>query len=199
MKAGARAATAPRIAPKTYICRPSLGKGDPVDALEEHTIPFAGLKDGAHEFRFELGRAFFDAAADEDLEDGRIAVNARLDKSPVMLIANIRLEGTVALRCDRCNTPMDAHVEGEQRQIFQLHGGDSDDEELAGLPPDAHSVNLTHYLYECLRLALPARRVHAPGQCDPEVERILGGLTVAHEPVPDPRWSALDNLKKPRP
>jgi len=192
--------TAHRIGPKTYICRPLPEKGDPVDALEEHTIPFAGLKDGAHEFQFELGRAFFDEAADDDMEDGRIAVNARLEKSSTMLIANIRLEGTVALSCDHCNTPMDAHVEGEQRQIFQLHAGeDPDDEELACLPPDSHSVNLTHYLYECLRLALPARRVHAPGQCDPEVERILGGLTVAHEPAPDPRWSALNKLKNPRP
>ena len=87
-------------------------------------------------------------------------------------------------------------VDGQQRQIFQLHGDtDLDDEELVTLDPKTHSIHLTHYLYECLRLALPARHVHEPGQCDPEVEAALGKLATEHEPAPDPRWEALKQLK----
>ena len=59
----------------------------------------------------------------------------------------------------------------------------------------AHSINLTHYIYECLRLALPIRHVHPAGQCDPEVEQVLNKLEVDHDPHPDPRWEVLKDLK----
>ena len=87
-------------------------------------------------------------------------------------------------------------MDGKQRQIFSLTGGEeSDDDELVTLSDTAHSINLTHYIYECLRLALPIRHVHAPGQCDPEVEKVLERLIVDHEPTPDPRWEVLKELK----
>lgn len=169
-----------------------------MDPLKEYDIPFTGLKDGEHEFQFELGSAFFEATGEEEFEGGQVRVNVRLDKSPTMLVTNIHMEGPVALRCDHCNGPLEFTLKGDQRQIFQLTGEEEyDDDELVTLDARAHSVNLTHYLYECMRLAVPARHVHPAGQCDPEVEQVLGKLSIEHEPVPDPRWEALNKLKNP--
>lgn len=169
-----------------------------MEALQEHTIPFTGLKDGQHGFRFDLGDSFFSAAGEEEFEGGAVTVNVTLDKTPSLLVAHLHAAGTVSVRCDHCNAPMDLPLNGDQRQIFQLHGDPAlDDDELVTLDPKAHSINLTHYLYECLRLALPARHVHPPGQCDPDVEAALGRLASEHEPAPDPRWAALQQLKNP--
>lgn len=171
-----------------------------MDPLKDHTIPFTGLKDGSHAFTFQLGPDFFAAVGDEEFEGGDVAVQVRLDKTSTMLVTNIHVEGPVQVRCDHCNATMDLVLKGDQRQIFQLHGDPSeDDDELVTLDPSAHSINLTHYIYECLRLALPARKVHPAGQCDPEVEKVLGALTQEQEHAPDPRWSALDQLKTKRP
>jgi uncharacterized metal-binding protein YceD (DUF177 family) len=60
-------------------------------------------------------------------------------------------------------------------------------------------VNLTHYIYECLRLALPIRHVHPAGECDPEVVKAYERLRVQYEPTPDPRWGVLDQLKNQQP
>lgn len=167
-----------------------------MEALAEHTIPFTGLKDGQHQFDWVLGQAFFDAAHEEELEGGEVRALVTLDKSPTLLVVNMHLSGTVRTMCDHCAGALDLPVKGDQRQIFQLHGDPGqDDEELVVLDPKAHSINLTHYLYECLRLALPARHVHPPGECDPEVEAALGRLAVEPEPAPDPRWDALKQLK----
>lgn len=168
-----------------------------MDALKEHTIPFSGLKDGVHEFRFELAEAFFAGTQDEDLEGGLLEAIVTLTKSPSLLVAEMHIEGPVRMRCDRCAAPMELQVSADQRQIFQLNAEeDLDSDEVVGLPPGEHSINLTHYLYECLRLALPIRHVHPPGQCDPEVEAVLERLAVDQEPAPDPRWDALKNLKQ---
>ena len=167
-----------------------------MEALKEHNIPFTGLKDGQHQFQFELGQAFFDATGEEEFNGGDMHVDVTLDKTPTMLVTHIQVDGTVTTTCDHCNAALDLRVKGEQRQIFQLHGEDQfDDDELVALDAKAHSINLSHYIYECLRLALPARRVHAPGECDPEVDAVLGKLSVEHEPVTDTRWDALKQLK----
>jgi uncharacterized metal-binding protein YceD (DUF177 family) len=173
-----------------------------MEALKEHTIPFTGLKDGRHEFEFMLDEPFFKTMADEEIMGGDAVAEVALDKTPTMLVTNIHVKGTVRVHCDHCGALLDQAIDGSQRQIFQLHGevnGEPEDDELITLDSHAHSINLTHYIYECLRLALPARRVHAPGQCDPAAEEALGRLAVEHEHVPDPRWDALKELKNKRP
>ena len=167
----------------------------------EHTIAFSGLKDGRHDFHYAVGAPFFQDRSDEEVHDADLRVTVELDKSPNMLVTLIHVSGTVQVDCDHCNTPLDFPLEGDQRQIFRFTGEDpdSDDEEIVGLDPHAHEVDLGHYIYECVRLALPIRRVHAPGQCDPEVE-------LSNEPAspnedtdaPDPRWKALEALKDQR-
>lgn len=167
-----------------------------MEALADYTIAFTGLKDGQHRFEWVLGQDFFDAAQEEEFEGGKVAVVVTLDKTPTLLVTNIHAEGVVNTSCDHCAAPLELGLSGNQRQIFQLHGESAtDDDELVTLDPKAHSINLTHYIYECLRLSLPARHIHPEGQCDPEVDAALQRHSVEHEPVPDPRWDALKNLK----
>ncbi len=168
-----------------------------MDALPEHTIHFSGLKDGQHRFEYKLGDAFFQASGMEELELGGM-VNARVtvDKTEHLLVANIHVEGHVRVRCDHCNAPMDQPIRGDQRQIFQTMGiAEVDDEELVPLAADAHEVNLTHYLFECITLNLPARHVHPEGACDPEVEKAFARIKVDQHADPDPRWDALKSIK----
>ena len=168
-----------------------------MEALVEHTIQFAGLKDGDHVFDFALGQAFFTATEMEEYELGG-AVDARVElaKSEHLLVANISVTGYLNVLCDHCNAPMRQPVEGAQRQIFKLTGEDGiDDEELVSLDMHANEVNLTHYLFECITLHLPIRHVHAAGQCDPEVETAFQKINVDHVSDPDPRWDALKALK----
>jgi uncharacterized protein len=170
-----------------------------LEPRKEHTIPFIGLKDGQHEFHFELADDFFAEMSAEELEGGHVAVYVTLDKSASLLVANIQEDGAVDLRCARCNGPLSYRIQCDQRQIFRLNSEEeSEDDELVMLDPREHSINLTHYIYECLRLALPIRPIHPQGECDPEVLRALSQRSTEHESVPDPRWDALKELKNKR-
>ncbi|MBP8822966.1 MAG: DUF177 domain-containing protein [Flavobacteriales bacterium] len=166
-----------------------------MEALAEHTINFTGLKDGAHRFHYKLGAAFFEASADDDFIGGAVDVQVGLEKNSHLLVATIQVEGQVDMLCDHCNAPMHQHVQGDQRQIFKLTGElETDEDELVGLDPQAHEINLTHYIYECITLHLPSRHVHPAGECDPAVTDALENVLVSHEP--DPRWAKLNELKK---
>ncbi|MGV9014101.1 MAG: YceD family protein [Flavobacteriales bacterium] len=166
-----------------------------MEALAEHTIAFNGLNDGRHAFEFTLGDAFLEATGVEEFLGGTVHADVELDKSTHLLVTNITVDGHIRMLCDRCNAPMDQPVEGTQRQIFKLtEEEESDDDELVSIDPNAHEINLTHYLFECISLHLPIRHVHPEGQCDPEVEDALEKVQV-HEADPDPRWSVLKDLK----
>lgn len=167
-----------------------------MEAMSEHTIPFSGLKDGLHEFDFALGAPFFKATGVEEYEGGKVKAHVELDKSEHLLVTKIHLNGHVVVACDHCNAPMQQKVKGDQRQIFKTTDEpDIEDEELVGLGPKAHEINLTHYFFECLTLHMPIRHVHPKGKCDPEVDGAFEKIKVEHEPVPDPRWDALKVLK----
>jgi uncharacterized metal-binding protein YceD (DUF177 family) len=58
---------------------------------------------------------------------------------------------------------------------------------------------MSPFLYEYIHLLLPIRRVHPEddqgnSRCDPEIIRKLKELSESH--MPDPRWEALNQLKK---
>lgn len=168
-----------------------------VEALPEHTIAFNGLKDGAHAFDFVLGPSFFKATGEEDFLGGQASVHVVLEKSSHLLVTLIHVDGHVEMLCDHCNSPMQQAIKGDQRQVFKLSAEDeSDDDELVSIDPNAHEINLTHYIYECIILHLPGRHIHPAGQCDPDVERALNKVQVHAETGPDPRWAALNELKK---
>ena len=84
-----------------------------MEALKEHNIPFTGLKDGQHQFQFELGKAFFDATGEEEFHGGDMHVDVTLDKTPTMLVNHIQVDGTVGTTCDHCNGALDLRVKGE--------------------------------------------------------------------------------------
>lgn len=167
-----------------------------MEARPEHTIPFSGLKDGTHDFDFVLASPFFTATGVEEFLGGHAAVHVRLEKNSQLLVALIHVDGHIDMLCDHCNAPMQQPIKGDQRQIFKLsEENEGDNDELVSINPDAHEINLTHYIFECISLHLPFRHVHPPGKCDPEVERALEKVQVHQEPVPDPRWAVLDKLK----
>lgn len=165
----------------------------------EHIIDFAGLKDGQHMWSWEVGDAFFKEQGEQEFEHGKVGVSVTMDKSAHMLVVNIRTVGAVELACDHCNGLLDFPLEGSQRQIFQLNSAEEfDDEEMTSLDAAVHTIDLGPYIHECINLALPIRRVHTAGECDPEVDSALANYGPGHEEAhdPDPRWDALRKLKQ---
>jgi uncharacterized metal-binding protein YceD (DUF177 family) len=91
----------------------------------------------------------------------------------------ITLSGEMQVQCDRCLEYFGLPVDYTGHLVVRFSETEKEpDEEVVYLHPDAFEIDLKHYLYECLSLNIPIRKVHPdlengdPG-CDPEMLKKL--------------------------
>jgi uncharacterized metal-binding protein YceD (DUF177 family) len=163
-------------------------------ALDEYRVPFTGLKDGNHGFRFLLGNEFFAAFEFSEIDEAEIRASVELEKSSTMMVFLTELEGSVQVDCDRCGDRISQPVSGAFRLVVKFgEETESTDDDVLVLGPQEYEVDLSLYFYEYAHLMLPARRVHEEiRDCNQDVLRKLDEMRV--ESDAEANWIAMKNM-----
>lgn len=145
----------------------------------QYIIQFKGLKEGIHVFLFTLDKPFFEAFEYLAVPDGKVEVRVELVKKPGHMELTVDLSGEIQVQCDRCLEYFPLLVVYTGRLVVKFSETVKEpDEEVIFLHPDDYQLDLKHYLYECLSLSVPIRKVHpdlpdgTPG-CDQEMLKKL--------------------------
>jgi uncharacterized protein len=176
-------------------------------SLQEYRIPFKGLKIGKHNFRYEVGDAFFNEFEYSLVKSGKLVVDLEMDKQETMLILLFNISGNIALSCDVCLANYPSAINIEERQIVKFTGDEhleDDTEEIVMLSRNEFEVDISGLIYEYINLAVPyISRCADEGNtewCDKEMIRKLDELSgdkkEENNSTDDPRWEALKNIKK---
>lgn len=173
--------------------------------LKEFTIPFVGLKLGAHEFDFNVDNTFFEHFEYDEFIRSDFEVKLLLTKKTTLLEMELTFDGTAHVLCDLTNEPFDQPVSGTYHFVVKFGEEYNDEnEDLLILPHGSYEVNVQQYVYESIVLALPSRKIH-PGVKDgtlqseilDKLEELSPKATPDMDDEPtgetDPRW---DDLKK---
>jgi len=171
-----------------------------VKVLDEFIIPFSGLKNGIHHFDFEVNKEFFACFENSEITQGNLKVNLELDKKSVLLVLNIKVSGTVIIPCDRCGDDFELLIEGRESVVvkFASEQDENSDEDVIYLSFKDHEINVAQPVYETISLALPYKRNHADGKCNPEALKkikLFSKEDLGKSDSVDPRWEALKQLK----
>jgi uncharacterized metal-binding protein YceD (DUF177 family) len=168
-------------------------------ALQEFEIPFLGLKEGIHEYAFDLGAEFFESFEYSEVKQGKVHVDVSMERHERMLVFNFSIRGIVELPCDRCLAPMELKIEGDERLIVKFGQEWMEESEEVMIMPETESrIDISSFIYEYIMLMLPYKRVHPDPEesgedlCDQDV---VEKLEQHKESVIDPRWAALEALK----
>ena len=159
-------------------------------------IPFVGLKQGVHNFNFEIGNTFFDEFPFSIIEEGAISVELSLDKKDTLMIGTYKVSGTVLTNCATCNDLFDAPVKGEMNIYYKFGTEKEEDENLIVLPPEAYKIEPAQQIYELITVSLSANPRHKDGECNQEVLSLLKGYQrgADEKEESDPRWDKLNKL-----
>lgn len=167
--------------------------------LSEFRIPFVGLKEGKHQFDFQIDRRFFDAFEYDEFEEVDFNVSLELNKKTTLLELEFVANGTVKVPCDVTGEDFNMEVNGNLSLIVKFGETYNDEnEELLIIPHDAYQIEVQQYIYELIVLSVPQKRVK-PGVSREEIkgaeelENQLKEKEVKKEQN-DPRWDQLKQL-----
>jgi uncharacterized protein len=169
-----------------------------VDYLKEFVIPFIGLSNGEHHFDFFIEDKFFASYEYSEIEQAKVKVDVKLEKSERMLVLTFSIKGVVNVTCSRCLDQFDLPIEGEE--ILYVKFGDEyreEDDNVIIIPESETQINLAPFIYDYISLMVPIRVVHPENEngetdCDPDVIRRIEANSQLKEI--DPRWDKLKDL-----
>lgn len=150
-----------------------------MDQSQRYSIPFRGLKNGVHDFRFEIDGALFESFGSTEILRGACTADVRLDRSESRMVVDVAIRGSVVVACDRCLEDCNVEIDFDGQFVVKFSDEEREwDGEVLWLLPGEEEIDLAQYLYESVVLSLPYQRVHPEGQCDPamlERFRIVSG------------------------
>ncbi|MFW5655999.1 MAG: YceD family protein [Bacteroidota bacterium] len=169
---------------------------------KEYIIPFKGLKNGIHDFEFNINDAFFSEIKFSEIEHGHLNVSVQLHKHQTFLEFDVNIHGDVELTCDRC---LDEYIEEvDFRGSLYVKFGeetDTEDDEIIILSEDEYELDLSHYINESINLSLPLKRVHPDDdKGNPQCNEDMISKLKEHQSDSskdgniDPRWNGLRDL-----
>lgn len=177
-----------------------------VSWINKYNIEFKGLKEGLHQFEFEVNDKFFEHFNESLVKNGDVCVTVELEKRSAFLKLYFTISGWLELTCDRCMEEYQQEIELET-ELFVKYGDQKEFDEgdnVIWVLPGEHHLNLAQVIYEYVTLSIPLRNVHpnetGENSCNPEMLERLNIIVHAEEAEEeeeiDPRWAALKNLKK---
>ena len=127
----------------------------------EFDIEIFKLSNKKHEFSYDLNSSFFADFENSLIENGKLHVDLKLEKSETLMIAEFYIKGFVELICDRTLETFDFEIDNNYKLIFKF--GDEFVEltdEIISIPRDTQKINVAQYIYEFIGLSVPMKKLH---------------------------------------
>ena len=173
-----------------------------MERKSEFMLPFVGLKEGVHHFKYDIENTFFKAYDFNDFFDAKIKVDLTFDKKATLMDLNFKAVGSVEVACDVSNEHFDFPIDTNYDWIIKF-GDDynNDNDEILIIPHGTYQIDVAQPIYEMIVLAIPLKIIH-PGIEDGTLEsEILNKLQElkpkersTSEQESDPRWNKLKDL-----
>lgn len=137
-------------------------------------IEIKGLSKGEHRFESKIDGSFFEAYENDTIADADLDVVAVVNKGEGRIGLELRIDGDVTVRCDRCladlvlpvaiecpfSVQFSSYVEEEDEQIG---------EDVIVMDRNQGDLDISQLIYDYVNLHLPLKKVHPEGKCDPDM------------------------------
>ena len=143
-----------------------------------YVIPVNGLASGRTEFEWSVGKEFFEEFGNTEVTEADLSVNVVAEKSGSQVLIDCDMDGVLTVPCDRCLSDLKVHI-SPHFSLSVKHSGDEasadkDGREVLILTRDDAFLDMSQVIYDYACLSIPLHKVHADGECDPEVTAHLG-------------------------
>lgn len=169
--------------------------------FDKYNVDLKGMKASSLDLEFDLDNAFFADIDGEEFQKGTVKAKVVVKKGRDIFDFSFALTGTVVVPCDRCLDDLEIEVDTVNTLRVKLGDSYADEGDIVIIPEQEGDLNIAWYLYEFIVLALPMKRVHAPGKCNHEMTGRLKKHSAeavgdeGEEMQVDPRWAGLKDIQ----
>ena len=163
-------------------------------------VKFSGLKEGIHNFNFDIGKKFFESFEYDDFIDVDIVTKLKLEKKKNMLNLDFLFSGKVKVPCDLTMEPFYINIKTDYSVIVKFaENKDLADDKIIFLSTGASNIDVSNIIFETIVLETPQKRVH-PGIEDGSLKSEMLEKLEDLKPKEiflnkrDPRWDKLKEL-----
>ncbi len=170
-----------------------------------YDIAFVGLKNGVHDFNYDIDDKFFADYSAPEFTNSRLKVHLIFNKESAFFLLKFEITGIVTVPCDRCGALFPLNIWDEFNLVIKLV--DNPEEEPADDDPDVNYIsrteshlNVADWIYEFINLSVPMQHIHpddANGKsgCDPAVLEMLDRMKQHEQQKTNPIWKDLDKFR----
>lgn len=183
--------------------QPKIRKLKKDEKRAEFLLRVVGKSLGNHNITIVCDNAFFDIAEIPNLQNGLVNLQIEMEVQEKMLHLAMHFSGKVVLPCDRCLDPVEVPLDFDEELIVKIvdhTAARENDDNMWFISDNVNEIDIFHFVYESISLALPHRIVHEEDEngnstCNPDILERLNALTKKADDDIDPRWEALKKLK----
>lgn len=174
--------------------------------LTQFKIPLSGLKQGRHQFLYDIDKMFFTYFDYDEFWDAILKLDVELIKSSTSLALKLHVEGELGVQCYVTNESYMQPIKDTYEFVVRYGDEYNDEQEnILIIPHGSIEVDIKQYVYETILLSVPARLVHPgleDGSLQSDIKDILDDLRVdapsedeedSDDDI-DPRWDELKKL-----
>lgn len=173
---------------------------------EEFKLRIAGMELGKYSYSIDCDKSFFELAEIPDVQDGNVDLRIEMEILEKMILIDLHFKGEVILPCNRCLEPVAIPLDFSEHlvvKLIPLITEKQEEDNLWMINENEYELDLFHFVYETLTLALPIQVLHPDDEngnstCNPLIMKKLEELSREdnqQKNTIDPRWEALKNIK----
>jgi uncharacterized protein len=169
-----------------------------------YVIQFGGLKVGSHSFEMEVNDEFFEDLDYSEISKASVKAEIEVLKQNNVLTLHFHLTGTVETICDRCGIESGLPIDITEKLVVKHGEPKESTEDIVVLPHGETEVDVSHFLYEFITIAVPPKRIPCEEddtiECDYDALAKLDSIGTEEEREDssediNPIWKDLKKLK----
>jgi len=169
-------------------------------------IAFVGLKEGIHEFEYEINDKFFVEYQEQDFRNCTARVKLALDKKKGFMLLKFEVGGRLEVTCDRCGNNLPLELWDEFNIVVKMvedpeqMNEQEEDPDVYYISKGESHLRVADWIYEFINLSIPMQRMCTEDQiggpqCNQEVLTMLKKLDARDQPMGNPVWKGLEKFK----
>ncbi len=169
-----------------------------MDPFKAYAIPLKSLRNGVHQFKWQVGASFFDHFEASPIRRGQFEVEVLLDKQEDLSTIQMMIKGSYHSVCDRCLAAIDIPVQATYNLYVKTGTDALSDPSLICISPEETELKLADVIYEYICLSRPiSQTIDCAKMENPPCDReVLDRIQTDNGPQYDPSiWEGLKNFE----